>query len=39
MGRLKRKWAKQRALREQIGPGRIVVSVDWGEEDEASAGE
>jgi hypothetical protein len=35
MGRLKRKWAKRRARREQIGPGRIVCTVDWGEgEDE-----
>lgn len=36
MGRLKRRWAKQKARREQIGPGRVVYTVDWGEEDEAS---
>lgn len=31
MGRLKRRWAKWRARREQIGPGRIVYTVDWEE--------
>lgn len=35
MGRLKRRWRKWRARREQIGPDRIVCTVDWGEEDEA----
>lgn len=31
MGRLKRRWRKWKARREQIGPGRIVM--DYWEED------